>query len=116
VVGDEARLQQVLAVLVDNAVKYSEGRGAVREEVVRAASHVRVLVEDDGVGFDPADAEVIFDDFRQGSRPAGARPTRRFGGVGLGLSIARKLVELHAGTLTATSTRGAAFVIELPLA
>lgn len=114
VVGDAARLQQVAANLVSNAVKFSRDGGRVDVRIVRAGARVALEVEDEGEGIAPEALPRIFGRFQQGDASA----TRRHGGLGLGLSIVRNLVELHGGTVHASSRgrgQGALFRVELPL-
>ncbi len=96
--ADEGRLWQVLANLVQNATRATSPGGAVRVTVETATSGPVVHVSDDGVGLAPAELERIFGPFEQA--------TTEGGGLGLGLTIARHLVEQHGGTLTARSTPG----------
>ena len=111
--GDPARLQQVLWNLVSNAIKFTPAGGKVTVSLRRAAGHIEIGVKDTGIGIDPEFLSQVFDRFRQ----ADGSTTRRFGGLGLGLSIARQLTELHGGALMAESggpNRGATFTIRLP--
>ncbi|MBI4263688.1 MAG: HAMP domain-containing histidine kinase [Acidobacteria bacterium] len=110
--GDARRLQQVLWNLLSNAVKFAREGGRVRLVVTRAADAVEIAVEDDGPGIDPAFLPHIFDQFRQ----ADASPTREHGGLGLGLAIARHIVQQHGGTITAANRDGdgAVFTVRLP--
>jgi signal transduction histidine kinase/ActR/RegA family two-component response regulator len=115
VTGDPDRLQQVLWNLVSNAVKFTPRGGRVEVSIGRAGDHAVVTVRDTGVGIRPEFLPLVFDRFRQ----ADASTTRVHGGLGLGLSIVRHLVELHGGTVEAASEgegRGATFVVRLPLA
>ncbi|MDQ1522857.1 MAG: hypothetical protein QOE47_781, partial [Pyrinomonadaceae bacterium] len=101
--------------LLSNAVKFTPEGGRVEVRLERAGAQARLTVSDDGCGFSPAFVPYIFDRFRQ----ADGTSTRRYGGLGLGLSIVRHLVELHGGTARADSPgegRGATFTITLPLA
>jgi signal transduction histidine kinase len=110
---DVQRLRQVLAKLLDNAVKFTEA-GEVALTVKRAdAAQVVLEVRDTGVGFDDDTARRMFNPFEQ----ADGSLTRRFGGVGLGLAICRGLVELMDGAITAEGRpgKGATFRVELPL-
>jgi len=115
VLGDAARLQQVVFNLLDNAVKFTPAGGQVQVAIRRRDSQLELAVTDDGQGIDPEFLSHVFDLFRQGD--AGSR--RRHGGLGLGLAIARQLVEQHGGALTAESEGiglGARFVLSLPVA
>jgi two-component system CheB/CheR fusion protein len=112
--GDPARLQQVFWNLVKNAIKFSRpgGRVTVRTSNPRL-TEIRVEVADEGVGIDPSAVAGIFSAFEQGDPGI----TRQFGGLGLGLTISRALVEMHGGEIRAASEgrgRGACFTVELP--
>ena len=111
--GDPSRLQQVMWNLLTNAIKFTPEGGQVTVELALRPGHVVAQVRDTGGGI-PADfLPHVFDRFRQ----ADASTTRRHGGLGLGLSIVRQLVELHGGTVQAESPgegRGATFTVILP--
>jgi signal transduction histidine kinase/CheY-like chemotaxis protein len=112
--GDAARLQQVVANLLSNAIKFTPRGGQVRVMLRRTAAAAEIVVEDDGIGIAPAFLPLVFERFRQ----ADGSMARRHGGLGLGLSIVRHLVELHGGTVRAESEgegRGARFTVRLPL-
>ncbi len=112
--GDPHRLQQVLWNLLSNAIKFTPRGGRIDVALARTESHVEVSVRDSGIGIEPHFLPQVFDRFRQ----ADASTTRSHGGLGLGLSIARQLVELHGGSIRATSDgldHGATFVVALPL-
>ena len=112
--GDAGRLQQVMWNLLSNAVKFTPKGGHVRVTLGRIDSHVEVAVTDTGEGIDAAFLPHVFDRFRQ----ADATTTRRHGGLGLGLSIVKQLVELHGGSVTVASPgpgRGTTFVVALPV-
>jgi signal transduction histidine kinase/ActR/RegA family two-component response regulator len=112
--GDSNRLQQVVWNLLSNAIKFTPPGGRVDVRLERADSSVRLTVNDSGPGIEPEFLPFIFDRFRQ----ADGTSTRRHGGLGLGLSIVRHLVELHGGTVKADSPgegSGATFTITLPL-
>jgi signal transduction histidine kinase/ActR/RegA family two-component response regulator len=114
IAGDASRLQQVVWNLLSNAIKFSPSGGRVEVRLERADSGVQISVSDTGDGISPAFLPYIFDRFRQ----ADGTSTRRHGGLGLGLSIVRHLVELHGGTVHAESAGegcGATFTIHLPL-
>jgi signal transduction histidine kinase/CheY-like chemotaxis protein len=111
--GDPGRLQQVVANLLSNAVKFTPEQGRVELRVERAGSEVRVSVADTGAGI-PADfLPILFERFRQ----ADSTTTRKQKGLGLGLAIARHLVEQHGGVINAASEgegRGSVFTVTLP--
>lgn len=112
--GDPSRLQQVLWNLLTNAVKFTHKDGRILVALSRINSHVEIEVTDNGEGIAPTFLPHVFDRFRQ----ADASTTRRHGGLGLGLSIVKQLVELHGGTIVANSAglgSGATFRISLPL-
>jgi PAS domain S-box-containing protein len=112
--GDPSRLQQVMWNLLSNAVKFTPAGGEVTVRLEQTDSHVRVSVSDTGAGVSPEFLPYVFDRFRQ----ADGTTTRAHGGLGLGLSIVRHLVEMHGGTVGAESGgrgRGATFTVELPV-
>jgi CheY-like chemotaxis protein/nitrogen-specific signal transduction histidine kinase len=114
VAGDTLRLQQAFANLLSNAVKFTPAGGQIRIQVKSVGSHAEVQVADTGQGIDPAFLPRIFDRFAQ----AESSTTRRQGGLGLGLSIVRGLVEHHGGTVHAGSPgvgHGATFTVRLPV-
>src|SRR5262245_3060868 len=111
--GDSARLQQVVWNLLSNAIKFTPEGGRVELQMESDANHIHVKVSDTGRGIEPEFLPFIFDLFRQ----ADSSSTRRYGGLGLGLSIVKHLVELHGGTITAASAgegSGATFTVTLP--
>ncbi len=113
-VGDPERLRQVAWNLLSNAVKFTDGGGCVRVRVAGSDDHAELVVEDTGRGISPAFLPYVFDRFRQ----ADSSSTRAYGGLGLGLAIARHIVELHGGTIAAESEgvgRGATFRVVLPM-
>ena len=113
--ADEVRLAQVFTNLLNNSAKYTEPGGNVRLSAARRGDHVEVVVRDDGTGI-PADVlPHVFDMFVQADRPI----ERRAGGLGIGLTLVRRLVELHGGTVAARSDgagRGTEMRVRLPLA
>lgn len=112
--GDAHRLQQVLWNLLTNAVKFTPAGGTIRVVLGREGKNARIQVIDSGEGISAEFLPHVFGRFRQ----ADAAPSRRFGGLGLGLAIARHLVELHGGTISAESGgpgTGATFAVALPL-
>lgn len=114
VAGAEDRLQQIISNLVSNAIKFTPAGGVVTVWVGRVESWVEATVTDTGQGIDEQFLPRIFDRFIQ----LDGSTTRTQGGLGLGLSIVRHLVELHGGSVTAESAglgRGATFRVKLPL-
>lgn len=111
--GDSRRLQQVLWNLIHNAIKFTPAQGRVEINVRRVDGELEVSVVDNGRGIAPGFLPHVFERFRQQD----ASSTRATFGLGLGLSIAKQLVELHGGTISARSEgegRGATFVVRLP--
>ena len=114
ITGDPDRLQQIVSNLLSNAIKFTPNGGRVGIRLERADPHARVTVTDTGKGIRPDYLPYVFDRFHQ---PDGSS-TRRYSGLGLGLSLVRHMVELHGGTVTAESAgegRGATFTVNLPL-
>ncbi|WP_052050735.1 PAS domain S-box protein [Leptolyngbya sp. KIOST-1] len=121
VLGDAGRLQQVVWNLLSNAVKFTPEGGQIKLSLEAiaptrpgGAAYAQVTVTDTGQGITPEFLPFMFDRFRQ----ADSKTTRQFGGLGLGLAIVRQLVELHGGTIAATSPgegQGATFTVRLPL-
>jgi CheY-like chemotaxis protein len=112
--GDPNRLQQVIWNLLSNAIKFTPKDGTVQVLLERVNSHIEIGVADTGIGIKPAFLAHVFERFRQGD----GSTTRRHGGLGLGLSIVKSLVELHGGTVQARSPGeggGATFTVHLPL-
>jgi len=112
--GDPARLQQTIWNLLSNAIKFTPKGGRVQVRLERIESHVEMTISDTGQGIDPQLLPHIFERFRQSDSSS----TRRHGGLGLGLSIVRQLVELHGGTVTAESPgagAGTTFKVKFPL-
>lgn len=112
--GDEDRLQQVVWNLISNAVKFSPQNGTVEIHLAVAGANAAIVVSDYGEGIHPDFLPHVFERFRQ----ADSSHTRIHGGLGLGLAIVRHLVELHGGTVEATSkglSRGATFTVRLPV-
>jgi len=112
--GDSARLQQVVLNLLTNALKFTPEQGRVQLMVDSVGSNGRIRVVDEGIGIDPEFVPHLFDRFSQEDQGS----TRPHGGLGLGLSIVRSLVEAHGGTVHAESGgkgKGATFTVLLPL-
>jgi signal transduction histidine kinase/CheY-like chemotaxis protein len=113
--GDANRLQQVVWNLLSNAIKFTPRDGEVQVVLTRVEDHAEVSVTDTGEGIPTEFLPHVFDRLRQ----ADASITRKHGGLGLGLSIVRQLVELHGRTVSAQSPgvgRGATFAVRLPVA
>ena len=114
ILGDASRLQQIVWNLLSNAIKFTPSGGHVSVRLRRANRDAQIEVTDSGAGINEDFLPHIFDRFRQ----ADGTTTRRYGGLGLGLSIVRHLVELHGGTVHARSVgenRGTTFTVTLPL-
>ncbi len=114
ITGDPDRLQQVLWNLLSNAVKFTPNGGRVTVRLERADPYIRLTVADTGIGISPDFLPYVFHRFHQ----ADSSSTRRQGGLGLGLSLVRNLVELHGGSVEAKSAgegRGAIFRVNLPV-
>jgi PAS domain S-box-containing protein len=112
--GDPGRLQQVVWNLLSNAIKFTPRNGKVQILLERVNSHIEISVADTGVGIRPEFIPHLFERFRQGD----ASTTRNFGGLGLGLSIVKSLVELHGGTVSVRSAghgQGTTVTVHLPL-
>ncbi len=112
--GDANRLQQVIWNLLSNAVKFTDNGGRVTVKLSQVGSTVEIAVSDTGQGISREFMPYVFDRFRQ----ADSTTTRHHGGLGLGLAIARHLIEIHGGTIKAESDgegRGATFTIKLPV-
>lgn len=114
VTGDSSRLQQVVWNLLANAVKFTPKGGRVTLRLVRVESFVEIVVTDNGAGIGPDFLPHVFDRFRQ----ADGATTRSHGGLGLGLAIAKNIVELHGGSVRVESEglgKGASFIVRLPM-
>jgi PAS domain S-box-containing protein len=111
---DAARMRQVVWNLLQNAIKFTPEGGRVELQMKRAGQRVRLIVSDTGRGIETDFLPSVFDRFSQGDMSR----TRRHGGLGLGLALAKQLVEMHGGTIEASSAgagRGATFTVTLPL-
>jgi signal transduction histidine kinase len=114
VLGDRARLEQVVCNLVSNALKFTPADGRIDIRLARAGDRARIVVADTGRGIPAETLSHVFDEFWQARGADAGSPA----GLGLGLAIARQLVEMHGGTIHADSKGaglGATFVVELPL-
>src|SRR6185437_3134597 len=115
VIGDVARLRQVLLNLLGNAVKFTENGGiGVIVESGDCENEIRIEVRDTGIGISQDDLPRIFHDFEQ----ADGSPTRKYGGTGLGLAISKRIIERMNGCIDVKSTMGAGstFTVIVPLA
>ena len=113
VLGDHKRLVQVMANLLNNAAKYTPAGGVLTLQLTTDAQHARIAVRDNGNGIDAALLPLVFDTFTQ----AALTPDRREGGLGLGLALVKRLIELHGGTVQAESggvNAGSTFTVVLP--
>ena len=114
VMGDPARLQQVVWNLLSNAIKFTPEGGSVRIGVIQDEGRAVITVSDDGEGIEPSLLPSLFQRYRQADGSA----TRPHGGLGLGLAIVKSIVELHSGTVEARSEgigRGSTFTVRLPI-
>jgi PAS domain S-box-containing protein len=112
--GDPERLQQIAWNLLSNAIKFTPRGGRIQIRVLRARSAVTIEVQDPGVGISPEFLPYVFERFRQGDPSS----SRGHGGLGLGLAIVKHLVELHGGSVSATSAgagKGSTFSVRLPV-
>jgi signal transduction histidine kinase len=115
VTADSTRLDQVMINLLNNALKFTPSGGVIEVHVVLQGRDLLISVRDTGVGIEPELLPEIFEPFPQGSRTL----DRSQGGLGIGLTLVRTLVEMHSGTVTAQSAgtgQGSEFVVVLPLA
>jgi CheY-like chemotaxis protein/two-component sensor histidine kinase len=114
ITGDPDRLQQVVWNLLSNAVKFTTEGGRVEVKLGRVDPYIQISVRDTGCGISPEFMPYLFERYRQ----ADASAARRKGGLGLGLSLVRQLVEMHGGSVTAESEgedKGATFIVKLPV-
>ncbi len=114
IMGDSTRLQQVVWNLLSNAIKFTPKGGKVEVRLKQADGYAQIIVSDTGKGITPEFLPFVFDYFRQ----ADSTSTRNFGGLGLGLAIVRKIIEIHGGMVKADSDgegKGAIFTVSLPL-
>jgi signal transduction histidine kinase len=109
--GDPARLRQLFMVLLDNAVRYSNAKGEVKVGVANAGDEVRVSVSDRGIGIAPEEIEGIFERFRRGGNAAEHNQE----GLGLGLPVAKAIVEAHKGKIEMSSRLGEGTTVTVAL-
>jgi signal transduction histidine kinase len=114
ILGDRKRFHQILSNLVGNAIKFTPEHGTIEVSLDHDDTEIRLRVRDSGKGIDKDLLPHIFEPFVQGDRAS----TRRFSGLGLGLTIVHRLVQLHGGTIQAESLgegKGAVFTVRLPI-
>jgi signal transduction histidine kinase len=111
--GDPVRLQQICWNVLTNAVKFTPKGGELAVRLCRDSDHARLTVADNGIGIEPEFLPYVFEPFRQSD----SSDIRSYGGLGLGLSITKKLVELHGGTISVSSVKGSGteVAVSLPL-
>jgi len=109
--GDPARLRQLLMVLLDNAVRYSKSKGAIEVKVGRSNGEVTVSVADHGVGIPPEELEGVFERFRRGGNASDMNEE----GLGLGLPLAKAIVEAHKGRIRMESRVGEGTTVTIAL-
>src|SRR5207237_1056685 len=113
VAADAARLTQVITNLLNNAAKYTPERGHIWLSLQKEGSHAVITVGDDGIGITSDMLPRVFDLFAQSPRAQGEAP----GGLGIGLTLVKKLVEMHGGTVQALSEgpgKGSRFIVRIP--
>jgi signal transduction histidine kinase len=110
-VGDERKVKQVLLNLLSNAVKFTPEDGRVKLTATLGDGAIEIAVSDTGIGIAPEDQEAIFEEFRQ----VGTSSSRKHEGTGLGLTLARKFVELHGGRMGQEVAKGSTFTFTLPV-
>jgi signal transduction histidine kinase len=113
IVGDERKVKQIVLNLLSNAVKFTPEGGRISLTAGRKNDLVQIAVSDTGIGIAPEDQAAIFEEFRQ----VGSDETRKQEGTGLGLTLAKKFVELHGGRIWVESElgRGSTFTFTLPV-
>ncbi|HYR35200.1 MAG TPA: ATP-binding protein, partial [Burkholderiales bacterium] len=111
--ADERKVKQILLNLLSNAVKFTPDGGRVHVSAARVDSRVEVSVRDTGIGIAPEDQAIVFEEFKQVGRDA----LRKAEGTGLGLTLTKKLVELHGGEIRLESApgKGSTFSFTLPV-
>jgi signal transduction histidine kinase len=113
IVGDPQRLSQLLYILLDNAIKYTPNSGEVKLSIFIEGKQLCITVEDTGIGIGQEDYQRIFERFYRSDKSR----TRQIGGHGLGLSIAKWIVDTHQGTIKVSSEigKGSTFIVQIPL-
>ena len=113
IVADERKVKQVVVNLLANAVKFTPDGGTITLRAARENGAIRLAIHDTGIGIAAEDQERIFEEFQQ----AGTQTEKSREGTGLGLTLSRRMVELHGGTITVDSApgKGSTFTVALPL-
>ncbi len=114
VLGDHDRLKLAIMNVLSNAVKFTPAGGSVTASAFRLDGSVKCIISDDGLGISPEFLPYVFEQYRQSEHAS----TRRYGGLGLGLTIARQIIKLHRGTIEVESRgrgKGSKFTISLPI-
>ena len=111
VTGDPVRLQQICWNVLANAVKFTPHGGELAVKLSRVDGHAKLSVADSGIGIEPEFLPYVFEPFRQSDSSS----TRSYGGLGLGLSITKKLVELHGGSISVSSVKGSGTEVNVSL-
>jgi signal transduction histidine kinase len=114
VYGDPVRLRQTVLNLISNAIKFTSENGEIEISLQKVGSVLELKVRDNGIGIDKKFLPHVFEKFRQ----ADSTTTRTYGGLGLGLTLVKQLIELHGGTVSAQSDgegQGAVFTVNLPI-
>jgi signal transduction histidine kinase len=114
VVADKDSVEMIITNLVDNAVKYTPPRGHVRVTVADSRSHVKITVQDDGIGMSPGEQQHVFEEFYRAKNELAIHVP----GTGLGLTLVKRLVEMHDGKIAVASEsgKGSTFSVSLPAA
>ncbi|KYC49616.1 MAG: hybrid sensory histidine kinase BarA [Candidatus Methanofastidiosum methylothiophilum] len=113
IIADEDKITEVLLNLLSNAIKFNVDNGKISVKAFKIDDHLRVEIEDSGIGIKQEDLDIIFDEFRQLDNPE----TKSYRGTGLGLPISRHYIEMHGGLLWAESEpgKGSTFIFEIPM-
>jgi len=116
ITGDQQALQQLIAIVLDNAIKYNQSKGSVRVALTNDNKYANITITDTGIGIRAEDLPHIFENFYRS--PTAVSTKNKVVGYGLGLPLAKEIVELHNGTLAVQSKEhhGATVIIKLPLA
>ena len=115
ILGDKESLTELFVILLDNAIKYSPAKSTINISVHKFDGHVEIKIKDRGIGIKASDLPHIFDRFYRADH---SRNKEKVSGYGLGLSIAKNIVDLHSGTISANSKpgKGSEFVLKFKVA